>query len=265
MSVKLSQTRLSARGAKPSAGGRTIYAVGDVHGRADLLETLLQSIEADAVKCGGPERPVLVFLGDYVDRGPGVKKVLDQLCDLQDETRYELRLLKGNHEAAMLAFLRQPESGPTWAAFGGLDTLASYGVPPPLRSTPEAWQQASRALDDALPDRHRALLARLELLAEYGDYLFVHAGVRPGVAPEDQTEDDLLWIRDEFLGWRGSFGRVIVHGHTPEPTPVIARNRIGVDTGAYATGVLTAVRLTDTDQAVIQARARRQALGAPGV
>lgn len=239
----------------PTPGGRLVYAIGDVHGRADLLSQLTQTIIKDAETQASAHPPVLIFVGDYIDRGADSKGVIDQVIALAASERFELRMLKGNHEEALLNFLQDAKFGPTWGDFGGLQTLMSYGVTPPNRRTNvEDWEAAREAFGLALPKSHQAFLARLELVADYGDYLFVHAGVRPGVSLQDQTEHDLLWIRDDFLEARGPFGAVIVHGHTPKPEPFLGANRIGIDTGAYATGVLTAVRLKDGERLIIQAR-----------
>lgn len=237
----------------PSTGGSLIYAVGDVHGRLDLLNALLVKIGEDVLAQTPDRRPSLIFLGDYVDRGPSSRGVIDRVIQLQKEAAFEVRALKGNHEEQMLLFLEDPGAGPAWADFGGAQTLASYGVTPPLsRAGPEAWETARLALLDALPPAHEGFLRGLEIAVTIGDYLFVHAGVRPGVPLELQSERDMLWIRDEFLVSNQSFGKVVVHGHTPDATPYVGRNRIGIDTGAYATGMLTAVRLNNVDRFILQ-------------
>lgn len=244
--------------ARPSTGGRLVYAVGDVHGRLDLLGPLLRDIAEDALASQPAERPLLVMLGDYVDRGPDSKGVVDLLLEMKGYGRLETLTLKGNHEEALLRFLHDPMFGATWLDNGGGPALASYGVQPPAsRTDPEAWAEASAAFNAALPPAHREFFERLELMTTVGDYAFVHAGVRPGVAIEDQAERDLLWIRQEFLQAPGPFGKVVVHGHTPAEEAQMLKHRLGVDTGAYATGVLTAVRLEGEDQRLIQQRARR--------
>jgi serine/threonine protein phosphatase 1 len=236
----------------PTSGGRLVYAVGDVHGRADLLSRIIERIDRDAGAAAPELKPALVFLGDYVDRGPDSKSVIDQLIALTASDRFEVRALKGNHEETLLAFLKEAGLGPTWEDFGGKQTLLSYGVASPsLRSQAVEWEKTRQAFDEALPRNHLAFLDNLELMAVYGDYAFVHAGVRPGVAVTAQREHDLLWIRDEFLQAKGPFGKVIVHGHTPSIEPFVGPFRIGIDTGAYATGVLTAVRLRDAEQTIL--------------
>lgn len=235
-------------------GGRLVYAVGDIHGRADLLRSLMGKISDDASRASPGAQPVLVFVGDYVDRGPGAKDVIDQVIALQLAGRFEVRSLKGNHEEFLLRFLQDAAVGASWSEYGGLQTLAAYGVAPPSRRTSsKEWELTRRALEAAIPPPHAKFLSGLESIAIYGDYAFVHAGVRPGVPLTDQREEDLLWIRDEFLQYSRAFDKVIVYGHTPGPAPVVGRHRIGIDTGAYATGVLTAVRLEGADRAIIQA------------
>ena len=252
--------RKSPRDVPPSTGGRLVYAIGDVHGRLDVLEPLLRDIGEDVLATRPAERPLLVFLGDYVDRGPDSRGVVDRVLAMHADGAFEVCALKGNHEEALLQFLDEPGFAATWMEHGGGPTLASYGVPPAVARTDlEAWTRVRDAFDQALPDPHRAFYQRLELLRAVGDYAFVHAGVRPGVALEDQAERDLLWIRHEFLQDRGPFGKVIVHGHTPAEEPQMLKHRLGVDTGAYATGVLTAVRLFGQEQRLIQARAQRRA------
>ncbi len=223
-------------------GGRRIYAVGDVHGRADLLVRLIAEITADASRGSFTGRPILVFLGDYIDRGFQSREVIDVLLG-ESMSPFETYFLKGNHEAAMLQFLDDPQIGPRWASFGGIETLVSYGVRPPVnRASSEAWAQASADLKAALPSAHLRFLANLDLSVRIGDYVFVHAGVRPGVPLEKQTEQDMLWIRDAFLADRRPLGVVVVHGHTPAVLPYRDGRRVGLDTGAYLSGRLTAAR-----------------------
>jgi serine/threonine protein phosphatase 1 len=252
--------RKSANSAPPSTGGRLVYAIGDVHGRLDALEPLLRDIGADVLATRPAERPLLIFLGDYVDRGPESRQVVDRVLGLAGGAAFETVALKGNHEEALLQFLDDPAFAATWIEHGGGQTLASYGVQPAAtRTDVEAWTKVRDAFDEALPARHREFYQGLELIRIVGDYAFVHAGVRPGVAIENQAERDLLWIRWEFLNDRGPFGKVIVHGHTPTEEPQVLPHRLGLDTGAYATGVLTAVRLYGDEQRLIQARAQRRA------
>ncbi len=225
--------------------GRRVYAIGDIHGRADLLMRLLGEMTDDIARGGFEGRPILVFLGDYVDRGFQSREVLNILLS-NTLSPFETYFLKGNHEAAMLQFLTDPSIGPRWAEFGGVETLVSYGVKPPrTRTSVEEWTRASKELNALLPPEHRHFLANLDLSVRIGDYVFVHAGVRPSAPLDQQTEQDLLWIRDEFLDDRRHLGAVIVHGHTPVQQPYRDSRRIGIDTGAYLSGRLTAARFED--------------------
>lgn len=222
--------------------GRRIYAIGDIHGRADLLDKLVNDIARDAAEGAYRDRPILVFLGDYVDRGFQSKDVIDLLLS-ERLSPFETYFLKGNHEAALLQFLDEPSFGPRWCEFGGAETLVSYGVRPPrMRTATDEWAAASKALHQALPPQHLDFLRRLKLSVRLGDYLFAHAGVRPGVDLALQSEQDLLWIREDFLNDTRRLGAVVVHGHTPVAQPHRDFRRIGIDTGAYLSGRLTAAR-----------------------
>ena len=239
-----------------AVAGELVYAVGDIHGRYDLLIPLLAMILADSEKAERLRPARLIFLGDYVDRGPDSAKVIEALVRLQARSPYDLRFLKGNHEQAMLAFINDASAGRDWIRFGGGPTLAAYGVAPPaLDNRLAVFERARETLLIHLPAAHRDFLERLEVMAEVGDYAFVHAGVRPDRSLAQQIDDDLLWIRDGFIGHPGPFEKVIVHGHTwIDDQPRLLQHRMGVDTGAYQTGVLTAVRIKDGDVRVLQAR-----------
>ncbi len=243
--------------------GMRIYAIGDVHGRDDLLARLLDQIEADASSVSA-ERNILIFLGDYVDRGLQSKAVLERLCgDLIPG--FERVFLKGNHEQAMLQFLQDAAFGKTWKYYGGLETLHSYGITELTRTDdPAAFEYARERFAAVLPDTHFRFLTSLALSAEFGGYFFAHAGVRPGVPLDRQIEEDLLWIREGFLDSARTFGKIVVHGHTPSEEVVIRSNRIGVDTGAYMTGVLTALVLEGTSRRFVQTREVDVSLAATG-
>jgi serine/threonine protein phosphatase 1 len=236
--------------------GELVYAVGDVHGCYDLLKDLLTEVAADAAARARGRQPMLIFLGDYVDRGPQSARVLDALVWLRRRSDLEIHLLKGNHEQAMLEFLDAPESGGPWLGFGGAETLISYGVAPPAPDAePEVYRQARDALLERMPAGHLKLLLQLESMVVIGDYAFVHAGVRPGAPLEEQDEYDLLWIRRGFIDHPGPFPKIIVHGHTWfSDEPQITEHRLGIDTGAFATGVLTAVRLEDGELELLQVK-----------
>jgi len=234
--------------------GELVYAIGDVHGRYDLLTEVLASIVADALGRQGERTPILVTCGDYVDRGPASASVLTALDWIRRDGRLRLRALKGNHEAAFLSFLSDPRGGAAWLGFGGDATLLSYGVRPPADFQDAA--ELVRARDDLLglmPAAHLRVLQELEMMVVLGDYAFVHAGIRPGVPLARQKAEDLLWIRGPFLDRTEPFEKRIVHGHSwMEAAPEIYDNRIGLDTGAYQTGVLTAVRIEDGEVALFQ-------------
>jgi serine/threonine protein phosphatase 1 len=235
--------------------GQLLYAIGDIHGRADLLAALLRDIVDDADRSAAVERRALVFLGDYVDRGPDSRGVVDIL--LGDLPRgFEGHFLKGNHEALLLDFLENPTGLDQWLANGAAPTFSSYGIDVAAlvraRAEPETWR---RALLAGLPQDHRRFFEHLELAVAFGDYFFVHAGVRPGVPLDAQDPNDLIWIRREFLRSEADFGKVVVHGHTPMPIPRIRANGIGIDTGAVFTNRLTALRLEDGSRRFLQTEA----------
>ncbi|WP_249138236.1 metallophosphoesterase family protein [Phenylobacterium montanum] len=239
---------------RPDTDGQLIYVVGDVHGRFDLMLALLGKIVADSRERALGRRPIVIFCGDYVDRGPDSAKVMEAVIQLRRRTDIDVRLLKGNHEQAMLDFLREPVEAAGWLRFGGAETLASYGVALEGGLMAESLISARDQLLENMPAPHLHLLHTLELMLVVGAYAVVHAGVRPGVALEHQAEQDLLWIRDPFLDHDGAFDKIIVHGHTwAGPRPNREPHRIGVDTGAYQTGVLTAVRLDGPDVVFLQA------------
>ncbi|WP_454650440.1 metallophosphoesterase family protein [Bradyrhizobium liaoningense] len=216
--------------------GVRVYAIGDVHGRADLLQSLLTVIDVDLAR-SAPERAIQVFLGDYVDRGPDSRAVLDLL--IERSKSHETVCLKGNHEVFLLEVLKNPARLQEWRHYGGLLTLVSYGITPTMNPSAEQQVELIEGLKRALPPEHLAFLQQLPSSFTCGDFFFVHAGVKPGVALDRQKDADLLWIREEFLTSEERFGKYVVHGHTPVSAPDIRQNRINIDTGAYATGNLT--------------------------
>ncbi|MCI0431432.1 MAG: serine/threonine protein phosphatase [Rhodospirillales bacterium] len=232
--------------------GRRIYVIGDIHGRADLLRQLRAMILSDA-ESHRNRRLVAVCLGDYVDRGLESRQVFDLLLDEPLSGFEEIRLL-GNHEQAMLDFLEDPAIGPAWLYYGGAATLYSYGINAQARPPEgaERFAHLSAELARQLPARHLEFLRRLALYHVEGDYLFVHAGIRPGVPIERQQREDLLYIRDEFLNFPDSHGHIVVHGHTITADPVVRANRIGIDTGAFATGRLTCLVLDGGERRFLQ-------------
>ena len=228
--------------------GVRIYAVGDVHGRADLLVDLLSQIDSHVAE-NPVSRSIEVFLGDYVDRGPNSRDVIDLL--IKREQAHETIFLKGNHETYLVGFLGNPHFLDVWRQYGGFETLLSYGLMPPMRSNPTDRTELANTFASLLPDDHAQFLAGLMTSFTCGDFFFVHAGVQPGVPLDRQREEDLLWIRDDFLLSEENFGKYIVHGHTPVRNPDIRSNRINIDTGAFATGCLTCIKIEGEDVQVL--------------
>jgi serine/threonine protein phosphatase 1 len=218
-----------------------IYAVGDIHGRADLLSETIARIEDDLGR-----RPIAraaeVYLGDYIDRGPDSRDVIDILATRM--VHNHAVCLRGNHEDLMERFLHNPDALRSWLALGGTSTLASYGVH--TRSNSNAADDLHRQFRRAFPRAHELFLKCLRPWICCGDYLFVHAGIRPMVPLDRQNIIDLLWIRDDFLKSQLDHGKLIVHGHTPVPHPDVRHNRINIDTGAWYTGTLTCLMLEGT-------------------
>jgi serine/threonine protein phosphatase 1 len=230
--------------------GVRVYAIGDIHGRLDLLERLLSLIEADARPARGKER-VLIYLGDYIDRGPSSREVVDRVMAPHEMVDRVVRL-RGNHEEAMLTFIADVELGRAWLDYGGIATLHSYGVRlPPDLSAQERFAAMAKGLAQALPPEHRAFYERLELSETIGDYFFVHAGINPALPIAEQDEFDLTTIRAPFLDWGRPLEKVVVHGHSIAPEPQLLPWRIGIDTGAYATGHLTALVLEGGEQRIL--------------
>ncbi len=231
--------------------GTRIYAIGDIHGRHDLLEIMGKAIEADLKKRPVSE-PVTVFLGDYIDRGPDSQQVIDFLVDQHHRTPKQI-CLKGNHEAALLEFLKDAETLYHWEDLGGTETLLSYGLSMHDLMGSAGAQSVQTIFRENLSKLHETFFKTLPLYHACGDYLFVHAGIRPEIPLEEQSEEELIWIRGPFLNYKEEFGVFVVHGHTP--TEYIDRhsNRLGVDTEAYASGRLTCAVLEGEDMKYISA------------
>lgn len=226
--------------------GARAYAVGDVHGRLDLLETLLAKIDEDNAG-RPPKKTYIVFLGDLIDRGPDSAGVVERLRNYRPDFATPV-FLGGNHEEVLLRIVAgEHEIFGDWLSFGGAECVASYGLDPRSlgRKEPAA---AARQLVEALPSGHVEFLESFADTFRFGDYLFVHAGIRPGVALAEQDQFDLRWIREPFLGEAEEHGMVIVHGHTIFPKVDERSNRIGIDTGAYRSGVLTAIGIEDEER-----------------
>jgi serine/threonine protein phosphatase 1 len=238
-----SRASLDKRAAARLPDGIRIYAIGDIHGCADLLEALLLQIDVDC-RLYPPSRPIVVFLGDYIDRGPASREVLDLL--LGYERTKEAVFLRGNHETFVHRFVSEPAVLNEWRLCGGLETLMSYGLKPSINPGVPEQTKLAEELAKRIPKRHLEFLETLDLSFNCGDFLFVHAGIRPGVPIRKQREEDLLWIREEFLCCEQQFEKFVVHGHTPVRTPDIRSNRINIDTGAFATGRLTCIVIEGT-------------------
>ena len=240
--------------------GVRIYAVGDLHGRSDLLDRVLSHIDCDLER-HPTGRAIEVFLGDYIDRGPDSRGVLDRLIE-RNRSR-ELVFLKGNHETYVLEFLQNPQVLDEWAQFGGFETLMSYGLKPSMDSISATQEGLAIAFADVLPQSHLRFLKALRLSFSCGDFFFAHAGIKPGVPLIAQKEQHLVSIRDDFLHCEWDHGKIIIHGHTPVREPEVRSNRINIDTGAFATGRLTCLML-ERDQAAFIAENRTWLYGPEG-
>ncbi len=232
-----------------------VYVIADIHGRVDLLRALLVAIREDATQHPNASC-TLITLGDYIDRGSDSRAVVDQLLD-PPLPSFARHYLKGNHEDMLLKFLEDPqETGPHWIRNGGDATLMSYGIASETawdRKNFSGWFELRQAFLHRLPQEHRRFFRSLRLCYQTQDYFFVHAGVRPDITLREQTAEDLLWIRDDFLNDSQDFGKIIVHGHTIVKKPEIKHNRIALDTGAVYTGKLTCLVLQDQSPYFLQA------------
>lgn len=245
---------IGAKAPKPAVGiGKRLFAIGDIHGRQDLLDALVKRIGRHIISAP-PADNILVFLGDYIDRGPASRAVIERLCGLERETGWRCVFLKGNHDQAVLEFLQDPSYYSAWRGYGAAETLLSYGVMPPRFENASDFARAWDGFARKIPPHHLEFLGGLKYFHVEDDYLFVHAGIRPGIALADQTPEDMMWIRENFLSYRGRFEKMVVHGHTPAPAPVTLPNRICIDTGAHATGRLTALVLEGENQSFLDVR-----------
>ncbi len=232
-----------------------IYAIGDIHGCADLLEILLDKIIRNDRKLQAIEYKKLVFLGDYIDRGPASKKVIDILLhDLPKD--YDAIFLKGNHEVMMIEALQERQAADYWLRNGGHETISSYHSARSSTKEQASSEELMHLFKAKLPKEHLAFLKSLQLRFQLGDYFFVHAGVNPARSLDEQTEQDMLWIRDRFLLSEKDFGKVIIHGHTPGKDVDEADNQIGIDTAAVYGGCLTAMMLEGNKHQYLHAQAK---------
>jgi len=224
--------------------GQRVYAIGDIHGRLDLFERLIQTIEADD-SSRGPADTTMVLLGDLVDRGPDSSRVIDRARRWARQR--QVRIIGGNHEEMFLAAFDRDEALRHFLRYGGKETLLSYPIDE--RTYKRATLEELRSLMPMIvPSEHVAFMKNMEPHVQIGDYLFVHAGIRPGLPLEEQQQSDLRWIRSEFLNDQRDHGFVVVHGHTITDEVETRPNRIGIDTGAFASGCLTAIGLEGADR-----------------
>ncbi|TCM17956.1 serine/threonine protein phosphatase 1 [Novosphingobium sp. PhB165] len=228
-----------------------VYAVGDIHGRLDLLDRMEALIASDITQ-HQPIHPLICYLGDYIDRGPQSAQVIDRLSgDFTDGI--DRVFLKGNHEDRMLDFLDDPaKNGPSWLKFGGREALESYGLTVSEQPEESEWAYLREALRDALPPEHHSFLTALDLGFRWRDYLFVHAGLDPERPTTAQMPHDLMWIREPFLSSDHDWGFRVVHGHVIVDEPVFRADRIGIDTGAYQSGCLTCLVVTEDGLRLLQ-------------
>ena len=229
--------------------GLRLYAVGDIHGRHDLLAAMHARLMEEILH----DRPAdwrIIYLGDYVDRGANSRGVIEYLAG-QHERDPRVIALAGNHDLGFLDFLANPDPFGLFACNGGFETALSYGVEIDLTSR-ERMMPGHAALVRAVPQRHRAFLATLPYSVSFGDFFFCHAGIRPGIALEAQSADDLVWIRREFHAFDELHPKLIVHGHTPVRAPELCKNRINLDTGAWHSGRLTALRMEGREKRLIE-------------
>jgi serine/threonine protein phosphatase 1 len=237
----------------PLPAGRRIYAIGDVHGRFDLLQTLVSKIRQDLNE-NPSKQSMEIFLGDYIDRGPQSRETIEWLIGTPPITGERICLL-GNHEDILLQALDDTSAMANWLYNGGGETLLSYGVKVRGYGGEAGLIDLQQGFRAALPSAHLEFITSLRRKVTYAPYLFVHAGIRPGRPLEDQDPNDLVWIREPFLHSDADFGCIIVHGHTPVMHPQVRKNRINIDTGAVFSGALTCVVLEATDMRFLQAAA----------
>ncbi|MCT2580675.1 MAG: serine/threonine protein phosphatase [Mesorhizobium sp.] len=241
---------LDARGPK----GIRIYAIGDVHGRHDLLAAMHSRIASD-LEYGPKSDWRIIHLGDYVDRGPDSRNVIEFLIEARSRDPRNI-MLAGNHDIGMLDFLAKPDPEGLFMRYGGVQTAASYGVKLSTGSSwfgrsDEALAHGHAALVEAVPQAHVDFLRSLSFSACFGDFFFCHAGIRPGVPLESQNEQDLIWIRDVFHNYPGLYPKVIVHGHTPVPDVDVMANRVNLDTLAWQAGTLSALAVDGAEKRIL--------------
>lgn len=258
-SIFSSQAKPKGTAAVPP--GQRVYAVGDIHGRLDLFEQLIAGINQDDSNLPQAET-TLILLGDLVDRGPDSAGVVALAMELQKSSN--MRVLAGNHEEMFLRAFKSSEVLRSFLRHGGRETLLSYGYDR-QELVEDDFDEVQKKIAKLVPASDRNFLQSCEEQVTIGDYLFVHAGIAPGVAHDQQKRSDLLWIREPFLSSEDSHGAVVVHGHTIIKEPEDRGNRIGIDTGAYYSGRLTALALEGTQRRYIEAREGADAVTLSGV
>lgn len=227
-----------------------VYAIGDIHGRLDLLHRIEAAIVQD-LDARPVSRAAICYLGDYIDRGPASAAVLTYLATSRADGISRI-FLKGNHEERLLEFLVSPnEHGPTWVKYGGREALRSFGVEVAMEPDDREWQRVCDSLSGMLRSSEMDFLRHLRLAFCWRNYIFVHAGVNPDIPLNAQPCHDLVWIREPFLQSGRDYGRIIVHGHTISAEPELRMNRIGIDTGAYHSGRLTCLILDEAGQRLV--------------
>ncbi len=246
---------LDARG----PDGVRLYAIGDVHGRLDLLEAMHRRIESELE--WKPTRDWrVIHLGDYVDRGPDSRGVIDFLVEARKRDPRHL-MLAGNHDIGFLDFLKVPDPEGLFMRYGGVQTAESYGVSLTMDASwfgkAETLKRGHAALVEAVPQAHVDFLRSLPFSMAFGDFFFCHAGIRPGIALENQNQQDLMWIRDVFHNHSGLYPKIVVHGHTPVPEAEVMANRVNVDTLAWQSGNLTALVVDGADKRILSMTGKR--------
>lgn len=221
----------------------SLYAIGDVHGRLDLLLDAERKIMNDLKTWNG--RGLIIMLGDYIDRGPNSAGVISHLLGRTPNNLKRICIC-GNHESAFQSFMRDPLKNMWWLDLGGRNTLLSYGIDPDyyIDQRKRSVGDLGRAMLEAIPPEHKEFLENLPISVQSGKYFFVHAGVRPGIPLDEQSEDDLMWIREPFLSNGPGLPMTVVHGHTPVEAPRLFKDRIGIDTGAVNTGRLAILKIS---------------------
>lgn len=232
--------------------GMRLYAIGDVHGRLDLLEAMHTRIAAE-IAADRPSDWRIIHLGDYIDRGPESCGVVEHLIRAGRDDSRNL-CLAGNHDLGMLDFLAQPQEAGLFLRHGGVETALSYGVRLGVESVGEL-RRAHAQLVEAVPPAHVAFFRELSTALSFGDFFFCHAGIRPGIPLDQQVAEDLIWIRGEFHKYAGLHPKVVVHGHTPVASAELRPNRVNLDTGAYYSGRLTALVVDGKEKRLLEVSA----------